>query len=68
MSESEVQDTGRLYAKIAALLKQAQLSVVQTINRTMVYTYFEIGKMIVEEEQEGKERAGYGKQLITELA
>jgi predicted nuclease of restriction endonuclease-like (RecB) superfamily len=34
----------------------------------MVYTYFEIGKMIVEEEQQGKERAEYGKKLIKELS
>lgn len=33
----------------------------------MVITYFEIGKMIVEEEQNGKERADYGKSLLKEL-
>ena len=34
----------------------------------MVLTYFEIGKMIVEEEQKGKNRAEYGQQLISELS
>lgn len=34
----------------------------------MVLTYFEIGKMIVEEEQNGKERANYGSQLLLELS
>ena len=34
----------------------------------MVITYFEIGKMIVEEEQKGKERAEYGQQLTRELS
>ena len=34
----------------------------------MVTTYFEIGRMIVEEEQNGKERAEYGKQLIKGLS
>lgn len=34
----------------------------------MVYTYFEIGRMIVEEEQNGKERAEYGKQLLKGLS
>jgi predicted nuclease of restriction endonuclease-like (RecB) superfamily len=34
----------------------------------MVYTYFEIGRMIVEEEQNGKERAEYGKQILKELS
>ncbi|MCY7327701.1 MAG: PDDEXK nuclease domain-containing protein, partial [Saprospiraceae bacterium] len=33
-----------------------------------VYTYYEIGRMIVEEEQEGKERAAYGQQVLKELS
>jgi predicted nuclease of restriction endonuclease-like (RecB) superfamily len=40
----------------------------RTINTTMVCTYFEIGRMIVEEEQNGKERAEYGKQLLKGLS
>ncbi len=56
------------YNKIAELLKNARNKVVQTVNTTMVYTYFEIGKTIVEEEQKGKERADYGKQLLKELS
>jgi len=50
------------------LLKEARKTVVQTVNKTMVYTYFEIGRMIVEEEQNGKERAEYGKQILKELS
>ena len=34
----------------------------------MVYTYYEIGRMIVEDEQKGKERAEYGKQVLKELS
>jgi predicted nuclease of restriction endonuclease-like (RecB) superfamily len=34
----------------------------------MVQTYFNIGKSIVEEEQNGNERAAYGKYLISELS
>ncbi len=30
----------------------------------MVLTYFEIGKMIIEEGQKGKERADYGKRML----
>jgi predicted nuclease of restriction endonuclease-like (RecB) superfamily len=56
------------YNRIADLLKEARRSVVQTVNKTMVYTYFEIGRMIVEEEQNGKERAEYGKHLLEELS
>jgi len=56
------------YNKIAELLKNARNKVVQTVNKTMVYTYFEIGRTTVEEEQKGKERAEYGKQIIKELS
>jgi len=56
------------YNKVAELLNEARTSVVQTVNRTMVYTYFEIGRMIVEEEQNGKERAEYGKHLLKGLS
>jgi predicted nuclease of restriction endonuclease-like (RecB) superfamily len=57
-----------LYSKIAGLLQAARQNVVRTVNQTMVYTYFEIGRMIVEEEQQGKERAEYGKQVLKELS
>lgn len=57
-----------LTERIALLLHQARKQVVQSINQTMVFTYFEIGRMIVEEEQAGKERADYGKQLLKGLS
>ncbi len=53
---------------IVELLKQSQQDVLRTVNSTIVYTYFEIGRMIVEEEQNGKERAEYGKQLLKLLS
>lgn len=57
-----------LSKKISSLLNEARKRVLQTVNRTMVLTYFEIGRMIVEEEQNGKERADYGSQLLAELS
>lgn len=57
-----------LYSKIAQLLDAARQSVVRAVNQTMVYTYYEIGRMIVEDEQQGKERAAYGKQVLKELS
>lgn len=57
-----------LYTKVIKLLDQARQNVVQIINNTMAMTYFEIGKMIVEEEQDGKEKAEYGKQILSELS
>lgn len=57
-----------LYAKIAGLLQTARQNVVRALNQTMVYIYYEIGRMIVEDEQQGKERADYGKQILKELS
>ena len=56
------------YNKVVELLKQARKSVVRTINKAMVYTYYEIGRIIVEEEQKGKSRAEYGKGLLKGLS
>ncbi len=53
---------------IKEILHQARSSVYQTINTTMTKAYWEIGRRIVEEEQNGKERAEYGKALIKNLA
>jgi hypothetical protein len=60
--------TESFFNKVAEVLKQARKSIVTSVNSTMVHTYFEIGKMIVEEEQAGKERAEYGEKLISELS
>ena len=45
-----------LFSQVVELLQNARQQVLRTVNSTMVYTYFEIGRMIVEEEQSGKER------------
>lgn len=58
----------KFFSQIVDLLQSARSNVVRTINQTMVLTYFEIGRIIVEEEQGGKERAAYGKQLLKELS
>ena len=58
----------KFYNKVVELLKEARKSVVKTVNKTMVLTYFEIGKIIVEEEQKGKSRAEYGKQILKGLS
>ena len=57
-----------IYDEISNLLKEARKSIVSNINTTMTKTYFLIGKRIVEEEQNGNERATYGKNLIKNLS
>ena len=46
-----------LYDKIANIIELSRQKVVSAVNYAMTYTYYEIGKMIVEEEQQGEERA-----------
>jgi len=58
----------KLYKRIVDLLEAARSNVIRAVNQTMVITYYEVGRMIVEEEQSGKERAEYGKQVIKELS
>ena len=56
------------YHTIRELLHTARGKVYQTINTTMTQTYWEIGKRIVEEEQNGEDRAKYGKALLENLS
>jgi predicted nuclease of restriction endonuclease-like (RecB) superfamily len=57
-----------LFSKVAELLELARKQVVTAVNLTMVHTYFEIGKMIIEEEQQGEIRATYGKGILKDLS
>jgi predicted nuclease of restriction endonuclease-like (RecB) superfamily len=61
-------DENSLFSKVAELLELARKQVVTTVNLTMVHTYFEIGKMIIEEEQQGEIRAAYGKAILKDLS
>ena len=50
------------------IIEEARNTVYRTANFTMVQAYWSIGKTIVEEEQNGKERAGYGQEQIKQLS
>lgn len=53
---------------IADILEQARQRAKTAVNLSMVYAYYEIGKRIVLEEQNGEERAAYGQQVLGELS
>jgi hypothetical protein len=57
-----------LHDSIRSLLIAAKAQVRQTVNTAMVQTYWQVGRLIVEEEQGGEKRAAYGKQVLPELA
>ncbi len=56
------------YNEIKTLIEQSRSHTYQAVNFTMVQTYWQIGKRIVEEEQAGNSRAGYGESLIDMLS
>lgn len=53
---------------VSDVLLRAQKNTKTAVNLSMVYAYFEIGRMIVEEEQHGENRAAYGKKILQELS
>ena len=57
-----------LLQNISALLENARKKVAVAVNQTMVLTYFEIGRMVVEDEQKGENRAEYGKAVMKDLS
>jgi predicted nuclease of restriction endonuclease-like (RecB) superfamily len=61
-------DVSSLYQKITDMIEQARQHVAQAVNIAMVHTYLEIGRMIVEDEQDGQQRAPYGKHTLQVLS
>ena len=53
---------------IRGIIAQARERVARSVNHELTVAYWHIGKRLVEEEQNGKERADYGKRLVAELA
>jgi predicted nuclease of restriction endonuclease-like (RecB) superfamily len=57
-----------LYDRVAAIIESARTHIARSVNTAMVHAYWYIGREIVEVEQEGRDRAGYGERVIEELA
>jgi len=53
---------------IRELIQAARTTVARGVDLVQVHTNFEIGRRIVEQEQQGKDRADYGKEIIKALA
>ncbi len=58
----------QLYQKVVTILEEARAAAHRAVNAAMARAYWLIGEAIVEEEQQGKKRAGYGEQLLESLA
>lgn len=57
-----------IYQRIRRILESARASIARSVNTTQVAAYWLIGREIVEEEQQGRRRAGYGEALLEDLA
>ena len=57
-----------LYERIRQILESARSNVARTVNSTQVVANWLIGREIVEEEQKGQKRAGYGEQILEALS
>jgi hypothetical protein len=57
-----------IYKEIKSILDEARQSAYRAVNFSMVIAYYEVGRLIVEEEQKGNKRAGYGEALLIDLS
>ena len=58
----------QMIEEIRNLLINSRLQLQQSVNSVMVQTYWNIGKIIVEDEQDGQERAAYGKKQLEQIS
>jgi DUF1016 N-terminal domain len=59
---------GEIRNDIVTLLQAARTASARSVNALMTATYWEVGRRIVESEQQGQQRAEYGEALIKQLA
>ncbi len=68
MSDELEQFNTDLYGAISQVLEAARRNAYKAVNFAMVQAYWQVGRLIVEDEQNGKTRAEYGKKVLEELA
>lgn len=57
-----------LFQQISGLVQQARRQLQRSVNSAMAHTYWQIGRLIIEHEQQGESRAAYGKQQLEQLS
>jgi predicted nuclease of restriction endonuclease-like (RecB) superfamily len=60
--------TQNLYIAVKQIVQQAKAHVYKIANSTLLQSYWHIGKLIVEDEQNGAYKAAYGKQVLKVLS
>ncbi len=61
-------DYAKVLAGVTELLERARRASARVVNSLMTATYWEIGRRIVEHEQAGEKRAGYGEEVVKKLS
>ncbi len=57
-----------LYQDVCSIIDHGREKAYNAVSQQMIETYWNIGRRIVEEEQQGKERADYGEHIIENLS
>lgn len=68
ITNSNPSASGRLFAEIRQVLINARQTAYKAVNIAMVTAYWNIGRLIVEDEQQGNTRAEYGKAVLSDLS
>ncbi len=68
MNNIEKTNCNTIVAEIRKIIKQGRGQAYAAVNASMIFTYWNVGRRIVEEEQHGAARAEYGQELIKNLA
>ena len=58
----------KLFNAVKYLIEESRRSIAKQVNTAMVFTYYHIGKMIVEDEQDGNEKAQYSSETLKQLS
>lgn len=58
----------QLFSDVCSIIDRGRENAYAAVNTSIIETYWNIGRRIVEEEQQGKERAGYGEHIIEKLS
>jgi len=64
----QINKSNSLYDSIKSLIEESKAQIVRKVNTAIILTYYEIGRMIVKDEQSGKSRAEYADQTLKQLS
>ncbi len=67
-NRNELEELDSLYGDIRTVLEEARNTAYRAVNFAMVRAHWQIGCLIVENEQQGRERAQYGQTVLKQLS